>query len=282
MLAKNPSVETMLSNPAHNDLQGKCVIPSYTDIEKEIFSHRGFSELEKFGLGLQSRPLTNDEVRVFFSSLSAFVGDIPGGILSLALRITDEYMPSDPLNATGKAAAILAAAVDEYGLHDTNNGIQRTHHQLFIDVIANWGLKPEDLTNEMYIVPAGAALGRRTAEYYRRRSIPEALGFHFASEATSSVEFGWYLQGFEKFKDIYNLEGENDPALTFFVIHTEVEPCHREYGLQTIISHLHSEPKAWREVLSGIKSFMDGYADLFSAVNQRIFGSDLRQFPKAV
>ena len=179
----------------------------------------------------------------------------------------------DRLNATAEGALILFAAVDEYGLHEMQAGPQRTHHQLYIDVLRHFGITVEDMLDEANILPEGKAMGRRTAEYYRWRSVPEAMGFHFASEATSNIEFGWYLAGFKTFAEEYGLLADGDPALHFFVIHTEVEPGHRDMGREIIKRYARTHKGITPAVVAGITAFLDGYGALFAALNRRLFNA---------
>ncbi len=239
-------------------------------LESAVKNHWGFSELNRFGENFKSRPLSDEEIKIFFATLTAFVGDIPGGILSLALRVTDHWMGIDPLNATHKGASVLFAAVDEYGLHEMEAGVQRTHHQLFIDVAEHWKLTGEDLLSPSNVLPEGASFGKRTADYYRFRSIPTSLGFHYASEATSSIEFEHYLTGFQRHSKHYNVTGDNDPALFFFVIHTEVETSHRDMAVE-MIKACGEDASVFQEAINGVEGFMDGYGSFFRALNNKFF-----------
>ncbi len=241
-------------------------------LEEVVFQHSAIHELKGFGESLQQRPLTKPELKLFFASLVAFAGDIPGGIVGLSLRMTDEWFKIDPLNATSIGAAILFAAVDEYGLHDMARGPQATHHQMLLNTIRHWDLTAADMLDPDYILPEGRIFGRITYEYYRNQSVAAALGFHFASEATSSLEFEAYLEGFAKFESAYKLRDRDDPALAFFVIHTEVESAHRDMGYRMIQLYCDQNPGSSAAVIAGARAFLDAYGALFAALNTRIFG----------
>ena len=249
-----------------------CDHPLKLKLEAAVFNHWGFEELNKFGVNFCSRPMSKDELKVFLSTLVAFVGDIPNGIVSLALRITDEWMNKDPLNATRIGAAVLFAAVDEYGLQDMEKGPQITHHQLFLEFSELCGVTSQDLYDTNNSLEEGLAFGRRTADFYRFRSIPAALGFHYASEATSSFEFTHYLRGLKRFSSRYGFsENELDRSLLFFSIHTEVEESHRDMALEMLNKYPGDIDEVSRLALEGVNGFMDGYGMFFKSLNSTIY-----------
>jgi len=138
-------------------------------------------------------------------------------------------------------------------------GPQATHHQMLLNTIRHWDLTATDMLDPDYILPEGRNFGRITYEYYRNQSVAAALGFHFASEATSNMEFEAYLNGFAKFESAYKLRDRGDPALAFFVIHTEVEPAHRDMGYRMIQMYCDQNPDNGEAVIAGARAFMDAY-----------------------
>src|SRR5690348_3879916 len=89
-----------------------------------IESHPGMFALRRFGEQLRRRPLDAAGRRLFFASTAEFFREVPGGILALALRLTDDWMPHDRFGAVAKGAQILYSAVDEFGLHQLRRGVQ--------------------------------------------------------------------------------------------------------------------------------------------------------------
>jgi hypothetical protein len=83
------------------------------DLEYHIQAHPGWGALEQFGQRLGQSPLNKRQLRVFLASTAHFFREIPGGILALALRVTEDRMDADPFGAAGSAARILLSAVDE-------------------------------------------------------------------------------------------------------------------------------------------------------------------------
>jgi hypothetical protein len=242
--------------------------PSTIDnLKSEITSHPGMKALEEFGANLASRPLRRDELRVFLATTAAFFREVPAGILALGLRVTDDWMPRDRFGAVSRGASVLYAAVDEFGLHAMDKGLLRSHHGLFLDMAQDWGVSEAELTNPRYVLGEGEELAALTAELYRRRPIPEALGFHVASEITSEREFTLCYQGFRAFPAAYGLSGPDDPGLMFYFIHTVVEPMHGATGMDSIRMYAEQDPAVFEAGMRGALAFMDGYGRLFEAFN---------------
>jgi len=241
-------------------------------LEKEIRAHEAMAELASFGTTLLRTPLDADGLRTFFASMGAFFWDIPTGILALALRVSDDWAVRERYDATAMGAYILFADVDEFGLHAQHKGLLPTHHQLFRDLTGHLGITMEDLRDPRYVAPEGEALGRRTTEFYRHQPIGYALGFHLASETTSNREFNFFLDGFRAHANHYGLRADDDPVLDFFVVHTIVEPMHKSRARELIEIYAQHDPAILTEVRAGAMAFMDGFADLFRAVNARVSG----------
>lgn len=241
------------------------------DLKNEILNHSGLKNLQEFSRKFQSRPLSNYELKIFFASVGAFFLEIPPGILRLASRITDEWMTIEPLKATEKGARVLFAAVDEFGLNNMEKGLLPTHHQLFLDMVKHWGISTTDLSNTEYILPAAAEFGRFIAEYYRNRTILEGLGVHVTIETTALVEFGAFLQGFQKFYQEYNLQSQNDSVLNFWFIHMDVEDSHGGMGLEMINLYCADRPELLNEARTGINAFMESYSRLYAEINEKLY-----------
>lgn len=240
-------------------------------IETEIGAHAAMEELSRFGVLLEENPLDHDGLRTFFATMGAFFWDIPTGILALALRICDDWAAREPRDATAQGAYILFADVDEFGLHDQHQGLLPTHHQLFRELTGHLGISEEDLVDPRYVLSAGSALGSRTTQYYRHQTIAESLGFHLASETTSNREFRYFLRGFGAHPTHYGLQDEADPVLLFFKVHTIVEPMHKHRARQIIESYAQADPDFLAGVRAGAMAFMDGFDELFRAVNEAVF-----------
>lgn len=244
--------------------------------EERLANHYAMQELGHFGKHLAAAPLDYDGLRTFFATLSAFFKHSPAGIMALALRITDDWMERDRYNATSKGGYILFADVDEYGLNELpTKGMQPTHHQLFLRLSQHLGVTEEDLHSPRYILPSGTEIGELNIEYYRQRTIGNALGFHLASETTSSREFVYFLKGFQAYKDVYKLESNRDPVLEFFRVHTLVEPLHKAMGRSIIDIYSQENPDIFYEVEQGALAFMEGFGNMFRDLNNTIFDSSV-------
>jgi hypothetical protein len=247
----------------------------HKDLSDLIVSHKairgGVSSLSIFGENLKTRALDKNELSIFFGTLWAFFKEVPGGIITLAARITDDWMKHSMWEGTAVASRVLYASVDEYGLHQHLKHILPTHHELFRDLIMHLGLNPDDLLKVRYIEPAGDLMGQTTYRYYRTESLGEALGFHLASEITSSREFQYFLEGFQKFTLAYGLQDKDDPVLSFFQVHCEVEPLHVLTGKDIAMSYLHRCPWMIEDMKMGAQIFLDRFDTMFTDLNNTIF-----------
>jgi hypothetical protein len=242
----------------------------YMKIAKAITGHRAIKVLDDFGKILAEKPLQHDERAIFFATVWAFFKDVPSGIIGLAARVTDDWMRNDPWNGSAKAAHILYASVDEYGLHQHAKHMLPTHHHLFLNLITHLGLSDKDIFDPKYVLPQGTAMGNNTHRMYRSDSIGEALGFHLASEMTSSREFQYFYEGFKKYTESYKLEGEDDPVLSFFAIHCDVEPMHVATGRDILVSYINKDPAIAIQAMKGAIAFMDGFEQMFEAINNEL------------
>ena len=239
-------------------------------IESEILSHPSMAVLTTFGNHLSSRPLSREELVIFFASVGRFVLEIPPGIIFLASRVTDEWLTRTPFDALRKGARILFAAVDECGLNEPERGLLPTHHQLYADMAAHWNITDQELTDNRNIIDTGRTFARSIAEHYRERPICESLGFHLGVEATASIEFEWYLRAFQKFQKEYAI-AHDDPMLEFLLVHLNVEESHKEMGIEMIELHTGGDEDAVERVRAGAMRFMEDYGTFFSQIDDLFF-----------
>lgn len=246
------------------------------DVEAAIQAHEAFAMLDYFGDLLAREPLSHQHQALFLATLRAFFREIPGGILSLALRVTDDWEARHEYEGTAKGAFILYADVDEYGLHDLDLGKLETHHQMFRRLAEHLGVHSRELGDPINILPEGIRMGSLTTEYYRQKPIAEALGFHWASEATSCQEFNLFLRGFQKHASAYRLTGDDDPVLAFFRVHTLVEPKHKANSIGIIEAYqaMTGDSAVLQAAWQGAKAFLDGFAEMFAAINAAVESGD--------
>lgn len=252
------------------------VCDNVTDLKSQVFSHPSVKILEDFGERLRRQKLNRDQVRTLLASEGMFVLEVPPGILALASRITDECFARKPFGATGLAARILFAAVDEYGLNDMEHGLLPSHHQLYLDMAAHWGISAEELLDKKNIVPTAFEFSRVISEFYRRRPIVEALGFHVANEATAPLDFGVFLKTFQEYRDGYGLKAENDPHLNFLLVHDDVEVSHREMGVEMVQLYTDGKPELVALARQGVAAYMECYGRFFAELDEAIFGEAAR------
>ncbi|MDQ7247731.1 iron-containing redox enzyme family protein [Dongia sedimenti] len=254
--------------------QARAPIPS-PDSEAEavagrIDSHPGMFALKRFGEHLRKRPLDAASLQVFFASTAEFFREVPGGILALALRLTDDWMPHERFGAVEKGAQILYSAVDEFGLHQLRRGVQASHHAFFLETAAAFGVARSALEDPAAITQAAREMAALTALFYRRRPIGESLGFHLASELTSDVEFTLCLEGLRAHAEDYGLSGPDDPKLGFYLIHTQVEPMHGSSSRTAVRDYLARRPDCVDDIVAGADAFMDGYGRFFATLTERL------------
>jgi hypothetical protein len=246
--------------------------PEIEALRTRATSHPGLRHLREFGDNLLKRPLTREELCRMFASEGAFVIQIPPGILRLASRLTDEWLTVRPYKALGRAARVLFAAVDEYGLNQIEQGLLPSHHQLYLDIVAHWGITEAEIIDPKNIVSEGRRFADTIAEYYRERPLVESLGFHIANEATAPLDFGVYVRSLRKFHKEYGLKHENDPVLNFFIVHDDVESSHCDMGVEMAQIYTQCDPAMLAQVAKGVDAFMDGYCAYFAQINAALFG----------
>ena len=242
-----------------------------------IESHPGMFALRRFGEQLRKRPLDHAGLRLFFASTAEFFREVPGGILALALRLTDDWMPHARFGAVEKGAHILYSAVDEFGLHQLRRGVQASHHAFFLETAAAFGVSRAALDDPAAITQAAREMAALTSLFYRRRPVGESLGFHLASELTSDVEFTLCLEGLQAHAAHYGLTGPEDPKLGFYFIHTQVEPMHGASSKTAVRDYLARRPDSAAEVAAGADAFMDGYGRFFATLTELISAPTLQK-----
>jgi hypothetical protein len=239
---------------------------------RDVEDHQGMAALRAFGARLKQYPMSSAQLTVFLASTAEFFKEIPGGILALGLRVSDDWMTFDRFGAARRGAAVLYSAVDEFGLHQLQRGIQASHHALFRDMASSFGVLEADLLNPQHVLPEAIEMSQATRTYYRSKSIAAGLGFHLASEISSDIEFKLCLEGLQAFPTNYDLRGGEDPKLRFYLIHTLVEPMHGSTSREAVASHLLRDPSASQEVRAGVMAFMEVYGRLFDALRRMLSG----------
>lgn len=240
-------------------------------LSQELENHNAIKTLESFGQKLKNTKFTKKQLNIFFGTLWAFFREIPTGILSLSLKITDDWMENyNEWEGTAIAAPVLYANVDEYGIQ-SDISLKPTHHQLFKNLVKILGINENDLLLQENILDDGLKFGKTTREYYRNRSIAEGVGFHLSSELTSSLEFQHFFDGFKAYAEYYNLVGNTQSALSFFTIHTQVEPLHLELGKKVANTYIEKMPRIKDQIFDGAIVFMDGFDRMFKEFNNKLF-----------
>lgn len=238
------------------------------DYHTAVTAHAGWQELDAFGALLAERPLNPTQQRIFLASSAEFFREIPGGILALALRITDDRIGSDRFGAVRAGANVLTAAVDEYGLGGSDP-LRLTHHELFGEMLKSFEVAPQDLDEPDFIVPAARELAAVTNEQYRRGPLGRAVGFHFASEITSDHEFQLCYQGLARHATAFAFTEPAERALGFYFVHTLVEPEHGASSARALASYESTDNGA-AEILTGISTFMQAYRSFWQQLREAL------------
>ncbi len=246
-------------------------------VARRIDAHHGMFALKRFGDQLRKKPLDAAAMQLFLASTAEFFREVPGGILALSLRLTDDWMPHERFLAVEKGAQILYSAVDEFGLHQLRRGVQASHHAFFLETAAAFGITRAALEDPAAITSAAREMAALTALFYRRRPIGESLGFHLASEFTSDVEFTLCLEGLQAHALSYGLSGPDDPKLGFYLIHTQVEPMHGSSSRTAVCDYLARRPECADEIAAGADAFMEGYGRFFATLTEMISTSPLKK-----
>lgn len=239
-------------------------------IKKHIQSHKGIHALHLFGENFLKIPLKPLDFKIFMATLWAFYKETPSGILDLALRVSDFWRDINPWEANAKAAHILYAGFEEFGLQSLDK-IVPTHHQLFKLSSLHFGVTEHDLSSNDYILEAGIAMGKNSRIGYREKSITFGLGYHLAAELTSWWEFKYFYEGIMNHKATYNIGSNNNPALHFFYIHTLVESEHLCQSQKVAEAFIQIDTNGLQDIYSGIELYMQTYQNLFTSLNIKIY-----------
>jgi len=235
-----------------------------------IRQHQGWKALETFGRLLSDKALDERAAKFFLASTSCFFREIPGGILALALRVTDDRIENGRFGAVTSASSILLAAVDEYGLGSNSTGNNKNHHQLFATMAQRFGVAESELHNPGFILPEAIDLARITRELYREGCVAKSVGFHFASEVTSDHEFELCYNGLANHLTVY-ADGSAHIApekfLDFYYIHTIVEVEHGAASARAVELYRASEIDR-QALLDGADQFMEAYGAFWSALSR--------------
>ena len=71
-----------------------------TYLDGSIRQHQGWMALEAFGQLLSNKALDERALKYFLASTACFFREIPGGILALALRVTDDRIDNELCGAS--------------------------------------------------------------------------------------------------------------------------------------------------------------------------------------
>lgn len=247
-----------------------------SNLKELVFKHPAITVLKEFEQQLLKKPLNRNQLRVLLSSEGAFVLEVPPGILFLSCRITDHRYKTNPFDATGYAARILYAAVDEYGLNNMSIGLQPSHHQLYADMCKHFGIGEDELLNPQFIAVAARKMAEVINYNYRKAPLATAIGFHVANETTAPLDFGVFLRYFKQYISAHSLNENNGQILGFLHVHEDVEESHREAGLEMVQIFIDDSAPSEKEqifkaVTEGINIYMNAYKEMFEEINKLLF-----------
>jgi len=241
-------------------------------LKQVVIEHEAMKLLEAtFGEGLKRAPFGRDKLQWFLACHVASVRAVPTSILTLALRISNELLQHDYFNAHAVAARTLFAAAHEYGLGNTELGITPTHFQLYRDGLRSWGFDEHDIVHDRRIFPECAEITAYIDDVAMRRPIAQALACHFALEEVADREFVLLWEGFSRHWRAYGLTGVDDPALSFYQIHTIQEPLHGAYGLEALTMYLEHVPTDESVLVQGVVEWMAIYHEWLKAFERAFF-----------
>jgi len=241
-------------------------------LQQIVTEHPAMAVLEAtFGAGLKRAPLERDTLEWFLACHVASVRSVPTYILALAMRISHALLPHDYFNAHAVAARTLFAAAHEYGLANTERGITQTHFQLYRDGLRSWGFDPAAILRDPRVFPVCAEINAYIDQVAMHRPLGQALACHFALEEVADREFVLLWEGFSQHWQAYGLSGPDDPALSFYQIHTVQEPLHGEYGLQALEMYLAHVPTDEQVLVDGVAEWMAIYLRWLEAFQRAFF-----------
>jgi len=242
------------------------------EIKDLIHSHEAMHVLETaFGTNLKRAPLSRENLKTFLACHIAGVRDVPTSILTLATRLSHECMKIDYFGGHAIGARILFAAVHEYGLQNTEAGIEKTHFELYRDAIHSWGFTVDEILKHEKIFPACSELCTYNETMAQTGPVAKALGCHFALEITADREFYLLWEGFSQHWKAYGLTGMDDPALGFYNIHIIQEPLHGDQSREALIRYLSLVPHEKPLVMEGVSQYLEMYTKWIKAFQQHFF-----------
>jgi hypothetical protein len=241
-------------------------------LQQVVREHEAMEVLEAtFGARLKRAPLDRETLEWFLACHVASVRSVPTYILALAMRISNELLPHDYFNAHAVAARTLFAASHEYGLANTELGITQTHFQLYRDGLRSWGFDESKILRHPGIFPECAEINAYIDEVALHRPLAATLACHFALEEVADREFVLLWEGFSTHWQAYGLRGPDDPALSFYQIHTVQEPLHGEYGLEALTMYLQHVPTEESVLVDGVADWMAIYLRWLKAFERAFF-----------
>lgn len=243
-------------------------------LEQVVRDHEAMNVLEAtFGTALKRAPFERDTLEWFLACHVASVRSVPTSILAVAMRLSNELMPHDYFNAHAVAARTLFAATHEYGLANSEVGITQTHFQLYRDGLRSWGFDPSAILRHPGVFPVCSEINAFIDDVAMHGPLAKALACHFALEEVADREFVLLWEGFSRHWQAYGLRGPDDPALSFYQIHTVQEPLHGEYGLQALMMYLEHVPTEDEILVEGVREWMAIYLRWLRAFEQAFFAS---------
>jgi hypothetical protein len=235
------------------------------DVYDGCFRHPAIEVLRAFNRRFSSRPLTRSELLLFLASMATFNRHTIGGIAILAGRLSDQVLPLLPKVGHEIGAHVLDAAVDEYGLRETN-----THVELARNFAEHLGIPPEEIEARENACPAAVELGDALFSWYRERPVAFALGVHTASEITSVEEFIPWHDTFLKFPQ-YRFSRDT-PEFAYMRAHYVHEPDHINSAKRCIARYVEVLPGEHCHLREGTRAYLSLYRKMFHQLDARIFG----------
>ena len=248
------------TEPLHNRISRES-----DAIYEDCAAHPAIAALRSFNQHFSSRPLTRSELLLFLASMAAFNRHTIGGIAILAGRLSDQVLPLLPKVGHEIGAHVLDAAVDEYGLRETN-----THVELARNFAEHLGISPEEIEARENACAAAVELGDALFSWYRERPVAFALGVHTASEISSVEEFIPWHDTFLKFPQ-YRFSRDT-PQFAYMRAHYVHEPDHISSAKRCIARYVEVLPGEQCHLREGTRAYLGLYRKMFHQLDARIFG----------
>lgn len=241
-------------------------------LKQLVSEHEAMRVLEAtFGERLKRTPLSRDTLQWFLACHVASVRAVPTSILALAMRVSNELLQYDYFDAHAVAARTLFAAAHEYGLANTELGITQTHFQLYRDGLRSWGFDEREILTDARIFPECAEITAYIDDVAMNGVVAKSLACHLALEEVADREFVLLWEGFSQHWKAYGLKGVDDPALSFYHIHTIQEPLHGDYSLQALTMYLQHVATDEAVLVEGVVEWMAIYLRWLKAFERAFF-----------